>query len=108
MWLLHKYVKRVQSFCKKMTKTTQRCSFINFLRPLRFIIAPRILSQSKKEIESAISLQNGKKSLVTFALRLYNSYNHVHAPGPQMSPSPGPWPDSKCSKTVEVDVHVKG
>ena len=43
-------------------------------------------------------------TFVTFALRIYNSYNHAHAPGssPSLWPSPGPWPDSKCSKTVEV------
>ena len=41
----------------------------------------------------------------TFAIlapRLYNSYNHAHVPGQHMWPSPGPGPDSKCSKTVEV------
>ena len=65
---------------------------------------------------------NGQATFVTFAPRLYNlnHYNHAHAPGPHMGPtrSPGPWPHSKCSKTVEVtpsapkqwksDVRVKG
>ena len=41
-------------------------------------------------------------TFVTFALRLYNSYNHAHEPGLHMWPTPGPGPDSKCSKTVEV------
>ena len=39
---------------------------------------------------------------MTFALRLYNSYNHAHVPYQHMWPSLGPWPNSKCSKTVEV------
>ena len=34
--------------------------------------------------------------------RLYNSYNHAHAPGPHIRLSPGPCPDSKCFKTAEV------
>ena len=33
---------------------------------------------------------------------LYNSYDHAHTPGQHMWPNPGPWPNSKCSKTVEV------
>ena len=41
-------------------------------------------------------------TLVIFAPRLYNCYNHSHAPGPHMWPSPGPGPDSKCPKTVSV------
>ena len=56
-------------------------------------------------------LKNSRKTMgqapfVTFAPRLYksdyNHYNHAHAPGLHMWPSPGPWPDSKCSKTAEV------
>ena len=39
---------------------------------------------------------------VTFAPRLYKSYDHAHPPGQQMWPSPDPWPDSKSYKTVEV------
>ena len=31
----------------------------------------------------------------------------VHVPGQQMWLSVGPWLESKCSKTVEMDVHVK-
>ena len=42
----------------------------------------------------------------TFAPRLYDSYNHCPcakpAHVPAAWPSPGPWPDSKCPKTVEV------
>ena len=38
-------------------------------------------------------------TFVTFALRLYNSYNHAHEPNQHMWPSPGPWPDSTCSQT---------
>ena len=45
---------------------------------------------------------NGQASFVAFALRLYNSYNHSHAPGLHMWPSHGPEPDSKCSKRMEV------
>ena len=30
---------------------------------------------------------------VSFALRLYKSYNHAHAPGQHMWPGPGPWPN---------------
>ena len=33
---------------------------------------------------------NGQAYFVTFAPRLYNSYNHAHAQGPHMWPSPGP------------------
>ena len=45
------------------------------------------------------------------APRLYNSYNHSHAPGQHVCQSQGPGPDSKCSKTVAVaafrsDIHV--
>ena len=39
---------------------------------------------------------------VTFALRLYNSYNHNHASGQHIWNSTSPRPESKCSKTVEV------
>ena len=35
---------------------------------------------------------------VAFAPRVYNSYNHAHAPGPHMWLSPGPGPNSKSSK----------
>ena len=45
---------------------------------------------------------NGQAFLGTFAPRLYNFYTHAHAPGQHMWQSPGPEPDSKCSKTVEV------
>ena len=32
----------------------------------------------------------GQAPFVTFALRLYNCYNHAHSPGQHMWPSPGP------------------
>ena len=32
---------------------------------------------------------------------LDNSYNHAHAPGQHTLPSPGPWSDCRCSKTVD-------
>ena len=38
----------------------------------------------------------------TFAQRLCNSYNYTNAPCQHKWPSPGPWPNSKCTKTVEV------
>ena len=46
----------------------------------------------------------GQAPFVAFAprLRVYNRYDHAHAPGPHVWPSPGPGPDSKCFKTVEV------
>ena len=50
---------------------------------------------------------NGQAFSVTFALRLYKSYNHADEPHQQMWLSQGPWPDSKCSKTVKVRFHVK-
>ena len=45
---------------------------------------------------------NGQAFSVTFALRLYNSFSHAHAPRPHMWLSPGPRPNSKCFKTAEV------
>ena len=36
------------------------------------------------------------------ALRFYNRCNHARLQGPHMWLSPGPGPDSKCSKTVEA------
>ena len=50
------------------------------------------------------------KHFVTFALRLYNRYNHAHAQGLPMWQGPGPWADwdSKCSKTVEVECSCQG
>ena len=41
-------------------------------------------------------------TFVTFAQRLCNSYNQANVPGQHMWPSPGPRPNSKCSKTVEI------
>ena len=55
------------------------------------------------QVFSTIQGKNkGQASFGTFAPRLCNSYNHACAPGPHMWQSPGPRPDSKCSKTVEV------
>ena len=53
---------------------------------------------------------HGPSTFGTFPQKLYNHYNHAHAPGQHNAahtwPSPahclGPWPDSKCSKTVQV------
>ena len=45
-----------------------------------------------------------QSTVLIFAPWLNNCYNHSHAPG---SHSPSPWPDSKCSKTVEVGYIVK-
>ena len=42
------------------------------------------------------------KYLCDFALRIYNHYNQAHEPGHHIWQSPGPWPDSKCSKIVKV------
>ena len=50
---------------------------------------------------------NGQAPLVTFAPRLYNCYNHAGVPGPHMWPSPGPGPDSKSCKTVEVGYSLR-
>ena len=44
----------------------------------------------------------GQSTLVKYARRLHNSYNHAHAPGQHMWLSPGPWLYSKCSKQAEV------
>ena len=46
------------------------------------------------------------KSFVTFTPQLYNSYDHSHVPDPHMWLSPGPWPNSTCSKTMEVSDSV--
>ena len=45
---------------------------------------------------------NGPSTFVIFAWRLYNHNNHTHAPDQHIWPSPGPGPDSKCSKIVEI------
>ena len=45
---------------------------------------------------------HGPSTFVTIPQRLYNHYNHAHAPGQRMWPSPAPRPCSKCSKAVEV------
>ena len=40
--------------------------------------------------------------LLVKQLSLCVRYYHSHLPGPHMWPSPGPWPNSQCFKTVEV------
>ena len=44
----------------------------------------------------------GQAFSFTFAARLFNSYNPAHVPGLHIWQSPGPRPDSKCSRIVEV------
>ena len=65
------------------------------------------------QVFSTIQGKTMPSTFYHFALRLYNLYNHTHAPGPHVLQSPGSGPDSKCCKTVEVgcscyelDVHV--
>ena len=54
------------------------------------------------QVFSTIQGKTTAKPFLSLLLREHmNSYNHVHAPGWYMWPSPGPGPYSKCSKTVE-------
>ena len=39
---------------------------------------------------------------VTFALRLYNGYNHAHAPAQMWQSSPGL--DSRCAKPCQCEI----
>ena len=50
----------------------------------------------------AISRKNKGQALLSSALS-DRYFNYARVPGPQMWPSPSPWPYSKCSRTVGVE-----
>ena len=51
---------------------------------------------------STIQRKTKSKHFCYFCSEALQLLNHAHVPGQQMRPSPGPWPDSKSSKTAEV------
>ena len=71
----------------------------------KWLVAARYLQSIKTFLTVEVSQYSKSGSTFSSSEPVAQSdyrYNHSQVQGPHMWPSPGPWPDSQCSKTVEV------